>query len=214
MKTQLIKIKYNILNWLSAMWYVLYPIYFIIKFIVYNIVYKTANRIYKWLAIPSKDLCYILVILTLLISFYLVSEIRAFNESYEQYEPIVVKQIKTTQKGNFELQEGHQSLNSEQVKKQIKQIAEKENFPYVDYLIRLAACESRFNPEALGDNGNSRGLFQIHKGYHPTVTDEQAYNIQWATKWTMNKISSGYQRLWSCDKIIKGDFAYLAKINY
>lgn len=65
-------------------------------------------------------------------------------------------------------------------------------------LIRLAHCESSLNPEAVGDNGNSYGLFQIFLKWHPDVTAEQARDIEFATKWTANKIRQGQGHLWTC----------------
>jgi len=89
------------------------------------------------------------------------------------------------------------------VEDEIRYLADINNFPYPDYLVRLAKCESSLNPKAIGDSGKSRGLFQIHKGYHPEITDEQAFDIAFATEWTMQKIMAGQQHLWSCDKIIR-----------
>lgn len=95
---------------------------------------------------------------------------------------------------------------------EILRIALEEGFAWPDYLIRLSWCESRFNPEAIGDmniytpNGEvvrSRGLFQISAAYHPTVSDEVAFDIEESTRWTMWKINSGQQHLWSCDKKIR-----------
>lgn len=94
------------------------------------------------------------------------------------------------------------------VEQQIRQIAEKENFQYTSYLLRLAWCESRYNPKARNDNGKygmDRGLFQINNRYHPTVSDAQADDIVFATKWTMEKINQGKQHLWACNKIIKNN---------
>ena len=88
------------------------------------------------------------------------------------------------------------------VESQIRQIAEEEEFQWPDYLIRLARCESRLDPNAIGDSGSSRGLFQIHSGYWPGISDEEAFDIEWSTKWTMDMINSGYQHYWSCDKLI------------
>lgn len=65
-------------------------------------------------------------------------------------------------------------------------------------LIRLAHCESTLNPDAVGDEGNSYGLFQIFLKWHPDVTQEQAQNIEFATKWTANKIRQGQGDLWTC----------------
>jgi len=67
-----------------------------------------------------------------------------------------------------------------------------------DTLIRLAHCESTLNPEAIGDNGNSYGLYQIFLRWHPDVTLDQAQDIDFATRWTANKIRHGQGDLWSC----------------
>ena len=89
------------------------------------------------------------------------------------------------------------------VEEKIRKIAKENNFRWTDYLVRLAYCESRFDPKALGDSGKSRGLFQIHSGYHPDVSDEQAYNIRFATEFAIKAINEGHQEWWTCDKIVK-----------
>ncbi|MBD3359459.1 MAG: hypothetical protein GF365_02015 [Candidatus Buchananbacteria bacterium] len=65
-------------------------------------------------------------------------------------------------------------------------------------LIQLAHCESSLNPEAVGDNGNSYGLYQIYLKWHPDVNKKQAQDIEFATKWTANKIRQGKGDLWTC----------------
>lgn len=95
------------------------------------------------------------------------------------------------------------TTNKPSVEVQIREIAKEHNFQWPDYLIRLAMCESSLNPQAVGDDGKSRGLFQIHSGYHPEVSDAEAKNIKFATEWTMAKINQGKQHLWVCDRIIK-----------
>ena len=88
------------------------------------------------------------------------------------------------------------------VEERIIKVAKENNFKWTSYLVRLAKCESTLNPYAVGDSGKSRGLFQIHKGYHPTVSDEQAFSVEWSTKFAIDKINAGYQSLWSCDRLI------------
>ena len=85
---------------------------------------------------------------------------------------------------------------------QIRAIASQQNFKWPDYLIKLAYCESRFDPFAIGDNGKSRGLFQIHRDYHPEITNQQAFDIEFATNWTMNMINAGKQNQWACNNIV------------
>jgi hypothetical protein len=95
------------------------------------------------------------------------------------------------------------AANRQGVEGQIRQIAEEWDFPYQDYLVRLAKCESGLNPKALGDGMfKSRGIFQISKFYHPNISDECAYDVECATKFTIEKINAGQQGLWSCDRII------------
>lgn len=114
--------------------------------------------------------------------------------------------------GNIEYPTNHlKTLNSPidtakmaiTVEAEIRQIAQNEGFEWPDYLVRLATCESKLDPSARGDSGYSRGLFQIHKLYWPSVSDEEADSILWSTKWTMDLINAGYQHYWSCDKIIR-----------
>lgn len=92
---------------------------------------------------------------------------------------------------------------NEGVESKVREIAEKENFKWPDYLVRLGKCESGLNPQAQGDGGyNSRGLFQISSYYHPEVSDDCAYDIDCSTKWTMDKINAGQQNLWTCNRLI------------
>jgi len=103
------------------------------------------------------------------------------------------------------------------VKEQIIKIAKEENFQYTDYLLRLAYCESRFNPKAINDNGRllrDIGVFQINEYWHRDISQEQAENVEFATKWTMNMINKGFQRRWMCDKIVKGKTKQQLAYNY
>jgi len=59
-------------------------------------------------------------------------------------------------------------------------------------------CESRFDPWAIGDKGKSRGLWQIHRGYNPTVTDEEAFGVRSSTRWAVQRILRGEGYKWSC----------------
>ena len=63
--------------------------------------------------------------------------------------------------------------------------------------LRVAKCESGLNPDAIGDRGYSRGLWQIHKKHHPYVTDDQAFDPEWSTRWSLEKIKQGND-LWTC----------------
>lgn len=99
-----------------------------------------------------------------------------------------------------------QEAVQETVEEQIRRIAKEQGFQWPEYLVRLAHCESRFDPNATNDNGYyglDRGLFQINNFFHSEVTDEQAFDLEWSTKWTMERINKGYQHEWMCDPIIR-----------
>lgn len=55
-------------------------------------------------------------------------------------------------------------------------------------LLGMAWTESRYNDKAIGDGGKSHGLYQIHLGYHPDVTVNQAEDIRFATEWTLKRL--------------------------
>lgn len=62
---------------------------------------------------------------------------------------------------------------------------------------KVIKCESGYNPNALGDGGKSRGLVQIHSAYHE-VSDEDAYDPQYAIEFLAKALSEGKGNLWSC----------------
>jgi len=149
---------------------------------------------------PSKkDVFYCLIIANIIIWAISYVSVSSF---YNDYVETLTKSLGVVEVKAKTIQKSV-DLTPVSVKEQIRQIAERENFQWVDYLLRLAKCESTYNQYALGDNGNSRGIFQIHRGYHPDVSDECAYDIECSTMWTMWKINSGHQGLWSCDRLIK-----------
>lgn len=94
------------------------------------------------------------------------------------------------------------TASQQEVEALIRRIAGEMGFGDADFLVRLARCESGLRPNALGDHGQSRGLFQIYRPAHPTVTDEQAYNPEWAIRWTINKINAGGVNIWTCTRLI------------
>lgn len=57
--------------------------------------------------------------------------------------------------------------------------------------------ESQWNPKQKGDDGNSRGLWQISSIYHPEVSNQCAYNVQCATLWSILNILKGNINQWS-----------------
>lgn len=98
---------------------------------------------------------------------------------------------------------------AETVEQTIRRLAQEANFLWPDYLVRLANCESTLKPNATNRSGNKpvqsfdRGVFQINSYWHKEVTDEQAYDLEWATKWTIKRINAGYQHEWACDTLVR-----------
>lgn len=66
---------------------------------------------------------------------------------------------------------------------------------------KVVHCESRYNPLAVGDSGASRGLVQIHKTYHPEVTDAMAFDVDYALEFLAKKLSQGKGHLWTCFRL-------------
>lgn len=55
--------------------------------------------------------------------------------------------------------------------------------PLIKAVLLNAYAESKFNPKAVGDNGNSKGVFQLNKnGLGHRMTDEEMYNVRKSSK--------------------------------
>lgn len=63
---------------------------------------------------------------------------------------------------------------------------------------RIIECESSFNPDAVGDNGTSFGLAQIHLPAHPDITKEQATNPDFAIEFMAKALAKGQGQMWTC----------------
>jgi len=70
-----------------------------------------------------------------------------------------------------------------------------------DTMVKVAICESNLNPRAVGDQGHSRGISQIHSRYHPEVTDAQAFDPAFAAEFMAKNIAA-HPRWWSCWSIV------------
>ena len=106
---------------------------------------------------------------------------------------------------------GSQLSHQESVEEMIRRIAKEMNFQWTDYLVRLANCESRLNPKAVNKQNNNpkhsvdRGLFQINNHWHKNVSDEQAFDPEFSIRWSINKINTGGQGIWVCDKYVRAN---------
>lgn len=55
-------------------------------------------------------------------------------------------------------------------------------------LIAIATEETHLDCSKVGDGGRSFGCYQIHRGYHPEITVEQATDFGFATAWTLGRL--------------------------
>lgn len=65
-------------------------------------------------------------------------------------------------------------------------------------VIGTMKCESGFRPNAIGDNGTSYGLSQIHLPAHPHITKEQALDPKFAIDFMVDEFAQGNQWKWTC----------------
>lgn len=63
-------------------------------------------------------------------------------------------------------------------------------------------CESSFRHDAIGDNGTSFGLVQIHRPSHPTITKEQAFDVDFALEFLASNLAKGKGDMWTCYRMI------------
>lgn len=70
------------------------------------------------------------------------------------------------------------------------------------FAVRVAMCESGLRSDALGDSGESRGLWQIHAPSHPTVSDECAYSVACSTRWAAEQFAAGRAAMWTCARLL------------
>lgn len=70
----------------------------------------------------------------------------------------------------------------------------------------IVTHESHEHPEATGDGGESRGLWQINEAWHPEVSDACAYDVTCSTDWSLKRIHAGYIDEWSTWKYCRERF--------
>lgn len=81
-------------------------------------------------------------------------------------------------------------------------------------LRNLVWSESRWKPDA--DNGEDRGLVQINREHNPTITDEQAFDEEFALNFAAEKIAKGEEYLWTacnCYSLVKTKVQGLPKMK-
>lgn len=99
----------------------------------------------------------------------------------------------------------------------IRLIAQDEGFKWPTYLVNMACHEGWLEEKTINDKGNTpsnsidRGLYGINNYWHSEVSDECAFDLDCATRWTIGRINDGYQKEWMADTFIKGKPNYINK---
>jgi hypothetical protein len=73
-----------------------------------------------------------------------------------------------------------------------------------DLAVRVARCENpRLDPKAVNinkDGSRDRGLFQINSKWHPEVTDEQAFDPVFSTRFFCKAVKEGHLDWWNATR--------------
>ncbi len=69
-------------------------------------------------------------------------------------------------------------------------------------MARVIQCESQGNQYAVGDNGTSFGLVQIHLPAHPNITKEQAFDKEFSIDYLAQALSRGKGDMWTCYRLL------------
>ena len=73
-----------------------------------------------------------------------------------------------------------------------------------EHLYKTLWCESKLVSGAIGDNGTSFGVAQIHLPAHPDITRAQALDPRFAVAWAAKQFSLGHASAWTCYNLIYG----------
>lgn len=85
----------------------------------------------------------------------------------------------------------------ETIKQTISRIAREYNVSE-EVMNTVVECESQYNTNAVGDHGNSKGLVQIHRKYHPDITESQAFDPEFSLSFLAKNLANNKGYLWSC----------------
>ena len=124
----------------------------------------------------------------------LIKKITNIDETSSTIEQVI--QVETT------TEEKTQPKTKEEIKSLIRKIAKAYEVDH-ELAIKVATCESGLNPKARLVNSPKsidRGLFQINSYYHPHVTDAQADDPEFATRFFCEAVKNGNLSWWNCSK--------------
>jgi len=86
------------------------------------------------------------------------------------------------------------------VEERIRAIAKEQNFKQTELLVKIAFCESSYNPLAINYNKNGSsdyGLFQYNSIHN---FGEKPLDVEWSTKKTIEWIRAGKLHAWNSSK--------------
>ena len=102
----------------------------------------------------------------------------------------------------FQPKQKEEMPRDETIPEMIQRIA-KEKGVDPNLALRVAKCESSLNPKATNENENGtidRGLFQINDYWHRGVTDEQAFDPVFSTKYFCDRVNKGKLSDWDATR--------------
>lgn len=88
------------------------------------------------------------------------------------------------------------------VEQQIRDICKYRGFD-ADLAVRVAKAESSLCQKAVNintDGSRDRGIFQINDKWHPEVSDEQAFDIDFSTNFFITAVNNGNLSWWNSSK--------------
>lgn len=86
----------------------------------------------------------------------------------------------------------------ESVQEIIERVAKENNFEDIQTLLKIAKCESNFDRYAKNSQSSARGIFQILDMHE--LTEDERYNPEIATEWTINEIRKNGTKPWNASK--------------
>jgi hypothetical protein len=89
------------------------------------------------------------------------------------------------------------------IEQTIRKIAKEEGVD-PDLAVRVAKCENaKLDPKAINvnkDGSKDRGLFQINDKWHPEVSDEQAFDPIFSTRFFCKAFKEGHLNWWNASR--------------
>ena len=98
--------------------------------------------------------------------------------------------------------EDGENMQNKTVEETIRRVAGEEMVD-ADLAVRVAKCESGLYPLAKNTNADGsvdRGVFQINDKYHPEVTVDQAFNVEFSTHFFCKAFKAGNLSWWNATK--------------